>query len=112
MGVTIFCALFGAVYEIFSHGVYSFGMIYAFAFPLLLGVVPFTIMAMLRRRAPESILTGVYHAGVACLTVGSIMSGVLEIYGTTNRLLFIYYLAGAAMVLLSAAAHLVSIVRK
>ena len=32
--VSLFCALFGAVYEVFSHEVYSFYMIYAFAFPL------------------------------------------------------------------------------
>ena len=37
---SVFCALFGAVYELFSHGVYSYWMIYAFAFPLLLGAIP------------------------------------------------------------------------
>ena len=35
---TVGCALFGAVYERFSHGVYSYWMLYTFAFPLALGV--------------------------------------------------------------------------
>ena len=35
-------ALFGAVYEVFSHGVYSYYMLYAFAFPLAGGALPFT----------------------------------------------------------------------
>lgn len=36
--IVIFCSLFGAVYELYSHEVYSFYMIYAFAFPLIGGV--------------------------------------------------------------------------
>ncbi len=32
--ISLFCLLFGAVYELFSHGVYSMYMIYAFVFPL------------------------------------------------------------------------------
>lgn len=40
LAVTLVCAAFGAVYEIFSHGVYSYFMLYAFAFPLCGGVLP------------------------------------------------------------------------
>ena len=44
--VTILCAAFGAVYELFSHGVFSYYMLYAFGVPLLGGVLPFyTIFA-------------------------------------------------------------------
>ena len=39
--VTILCAAFGAVYELFSHGVFSYYMLYAFGVPLLGGVLPF-----------------------------------------------------------------------
>ena len=40
----VLCALFGAVYERFSHGVWSCFMVYAFAFPLLLGLMPFFLL--------------------------------------------------------------------
>lgn len=113
MGATLFCALFGAVYEIFSHGVYSYGMIYAFAFPLILGVIPFSILAMLQKKTHlTGIMPGIYHAGVAILTVGSIVCGILEIYGTTNRLMFIYWLAGAALILVSVVTYLFSTIKK
>ena len=34
------CAAFGAIYECFSHGVYSYYMTYAFMIPLLAGALP------------------------------------------------------------------------
>ena len=44
LAVTVFVAFAGAVYEHFGRGVYSYYMIYAFAFPLLMGVVPYSVM--------------------------------------------------------------------
>ena len=91
------CALFGAVYELFSHEVYSFFMIYAFAFPLLLGVIPFFLMYKHGRRFPGK-AADLVHAGVAALTVGSIMQGVLQIYGTSSPLTAVYWAAGVVLV--------------
>lgn len=48
LAVTLVCAAFGAVYEIFSHGVYSYFMLYAFAFPLCGGVLPCFLFAHTR----------------------------------------------------------------
>lgn len=96
----VVCALFGAVYERFSHGVYSYRMIYAFAFPLLLGVLPLYLIEALRAPLPGHIRWGLYHAGVATLTVGSLVSGALEIYGTTSPLIAVYWIAGEALTLL------------
>ena len=45
LAAALFCALFGAVYEIFSHEVYSYPMIYAFAIPLAGGALPFLAFA-------------------------------------------------------------------
>ena len=94
------CALFGAVYERFSHGVYSYRMIYAFAFPLLLGVLPLYLIEALRPPLPGSLRWGLYHAGIATLTVGSLISGALEIYGTSSPLTFVYWIVGEALTLL------------
>lgn len=101
----LFCALFGAVYERFSHEVYSFYMIYAFAFPLAGGTLPFLAMSVFRcPRYPGSASGNLYHSGIAALTVGSIVRGILDIYGTTNRLADLYWYAGAFLVLAGIAA--------
>ena len=52
--VTILCAAFGAVYELFSHGVFSYYMLYAFGVPLLGGVLPFYCLYYFRRRTPNT----------------------------------------------------------
>ena len=96
---SIFCALFGAVYEYFSHEVYSPYMLYAFAFPLVLGCLPFLIFSYFGEALyPPLFARQLYHSGIATLTVGSIFVGVLEIYGTTNSLSVIYFAAGVMLV--------------
>ncbi|MCC8122100.1 MAG: hypothetical protein LIO58_00940 [Oscillospiraceae bacterium] len=94
----LLCALFGAVYEQFSHEVYSAYMIYAFAFPLALGALPlFTLARAACRRLPGKRPLALYRAGIVTLTIGSLLQGVLDIYGTTNALLRVYWLAGLAL---------------
>lgn len=148
LAAAVFCALFGAVYEIFSHGVFSFFMIYAFAFPLVFGAFPMLWMGLRtakftkEEKAPVSFETDagedsrfepysgeestdpapyrlnsresrpeseqVFHlpgslelnswgSGIAALTVGSIFRGVLDIYGTTNRLVIVYPVVGGIL---------------
>ncbi len=94
--VTFFVALFGAIYEVFSHMVYSYFMIYAFGIPLVLGVIPSLLFMVLRKRISGSGRIS-WNCGVAALTVGSIFYGVLEIYGTTNKLIVVYPIVGAMM---------------
>ena len=108
---TLFCGFFGAVYELFSHGVYSYGMLYAFAFPLVLGALPLLLITMRRAPYPGRFARCVCHAGIAALTVGSLVSGALEIYGTTNPLTLVYWIAGGALTALGAAAYLISRLR-
>ncbi len=93
-------ALFAAAYECFSHQVYSPYMILAFLFPLLGGVIPYSLLltgsARQRFGIPERCL---YPSGIAVLTVGSLFRGILEIYGTTSRLSAVYWIAGASLLL-------------
>ena len=90
---TIFTAFFGAVYETFSHSVYAYGMLYAFAFPLL--------FARKGKPLPGDAARQLWHFGISALTVGSLFSGALEIYGTTSRLTAVYWIAGCACLLLA-----------
>lgn len=97
---TVFLALFGAVYEAFSHGVYSYYMIYAFAIPLILGVVPYTIMKI-KNNYPKALPLKLWNAAIATFSIGSVFKGVLEIYGTDNSLVLTYPIAGSVFALLS-----------
>ncbi len=96
--VTAAVAGFGGVYEIFSHGVWSAWMVYAFAFPLVLGLLPNAWRAMVGRALPCRWAMRLHHAGVATFTVGSIMQGVMAIYGTTNRLILVYWVVGTLLI--------------
>ena len=102
LGWALFLALFGAVYEYFGHAVYSYYMLYAFALPLALGALPWCVMALRRRRPPCRIAAQLWDSGVLTLAVGSVFRGVLDIYGTTNRLVVVYAAVGAALLLAGA----------
>ena len=98
LAVTMFLALFGAVYERFGHGVYSYYMIYAFALPLLLGLLPALLFGTAKREIVSSRKGRHYwNAGVATLTVGALFKGVLEIYGTDSPFFTGYVIIGAAL---------------
>lgn len=84
------CAVFGGIYEHFSHGVYSNYMIYAFLIPLFLSVIPGIVILLNEKSVPTKTTSALWNAGVATLTIGCIFQGVLEIYGTTNRLMIVY----------------------
>ena len=107
--LSVVCLVLGAVYEHFSHGVYSGWMVYAFAFPLVGGALPFYAMAgFALRRAPGSVPRGLYHAGIATLTVGSFFQGALDIYGTTQALTVIYWIVGGMLAAMGVALYAVA----
>ncbi len=97
--ISIFCILFGAVYEYFSYEVYSYFMLYAFVFPLVGGALPFFGLAFFRMPTPNRVSRNLYHSGIAALTIGSLFKGALEIYGTTNRLVSVYWMFGILFLL-------------
>ena len=172
LGWTILFALFGAVYELFSHEVYSYYMIYAFGIPLILGVLPCALKLYSlshaaaaaasgklsgnsfgissggstglssgncagtssgnctgtssggstgtssgnytktssgkspgQRRGVRRQGCGLWNAGILTLTVGCAFHGVLEIYGTTNRLELVYLIVGGILLLAGLIIH-------
>ena len=92
----------GAVYESFSHGVYSNYMIYAFAYPLIMGCLPYLAdsRGIIKTAGPvgETLLL----ASIATLSIGSVIKGVLEIYGTTSFLTAVYPILGATLLIIGA----------
>ncbi len=106
--VSAFMLLFGAVYEYFSHGVFSAFMVYAFLIPLLGGYLPFRLFLRFGRqgrgvRLPPRASTQLYGGGIAAFGTGSVVKGVLDIYGTTNAKTAVYPWAGAVLVTAAAA---------
>ena len=107
--VSLVLILFGAVYEVYSHGVYSYYMIYAFCIPLVFGTLVYFIRAIVSGKQNGTDASDMLYCGsISALTAGSIIKGILEIYGTTNRNTYIYPAAGA---LLLAAAVLYKIAK-
>lgn len=103
----LFCGLFSAVYEHFSHGVYSNYMVYLFAFPFFGGVVPYAIFGLAPKiKCPSPATARTFNSGVAALAVGSCMKGVLDIYGTSSSYQPVYWLAGFSLIALSLVMYL------
>ena len=92
------CAAFGLIYEHFSFGVWSHFMGFAFLIPLLLGALP----ALLVRRDPSPAAAQLYGGFVLTLTLGSLVRGALDIYGTTNGKLIAYPILAGLMLLATA----------
>ena len=82
IGLTAFTALFGFVYEMFSHNVFSADMSFAWAWLLGFGVGVYALLTYLPiDKVPGILTSSVYNFGVAMITVRSIFIGVIEIYG-------------------------------
>ena len=103
MIISAFCIVFAAIYEYFSHEVYSPFMIFAFLIPFIGGTVAFYTI----KRFAQNIMPG-----IATLTVGSIFQGVLEIYGTSNSLVNVYLVVGCSLIVSAALIYIVNAVKK
>ena len=85
--ITILCFVIFIIYNIFSHGVYSNYMTLVFSWPLVLGIVPSLILALVPALIEHTDLTKVlYHTGLASVTVSSLLRGIFEIAGTSSPL--------------------------
>ena len=103
LGITLFCAFFSWVYEQHSHGVYSNYMIYVFLFPLVGGVLLFSVLGVSKRLPkPSRFSLNAHHAGIATLALGSALQGALEIYGTTSGYITGYWMVGSLLLLVAA----------
>ena len=96
--IAIFCILFAGIYEVFSHGVISYSMIFMFLYPLLGGSLVYLILSKWNRLDyPSKMTYNLYNSGIASFTVGSCLKGVLDIYGTTSEYTFLYFLMGGIL---------------
>ena len=92
LGITAFIALFGCIYEQFSHNVHTFYMWFAWIWVLGFGFVPYLLLYLLPiQKVPGLIPECIYNFGVAMLTFRSIYKGVIIIYNTTGDTMILVY---------------------
>lgn len=108
---TVFVFVFAKIYGIFSHGVSSVFMSYAFLLPLSLIFLPKLLNLCTGNRLwngsleteeeegekklfLSSLASFLWKSGVAVLTVGSLYKGVLDIYGTSGSFEWVYLVVG------------------
>jgi len=86
------------IYAVFGHGVSSAAMTWMFLYPLLGGTVFYLLVELLLPRIYQ--FTGyrafynVYNSGIAVLTVGSFLKGILDIAGTNSPYVVLFSIAG------------------
>ena len=108
--VTLFCGLFSAVYEHFSHGVYSNYMVYLFMFPFFGGLVPYALFGLVPKiKCPTPASARIFNSGVAALAVGSCLKGVLDIYGTSSNYQSVYWVSGVMLVSLGIVMYILNL---
>lgn len=83
--IALFCLFFFLVYDRFSRGVRSPYMTWLFLWPLVLGLLPSLVLQLFPRLPRQKRLSAdLYHAGVAAVTVSSLLRGIFEIAGTAS----------------------------
>ena len=98
---SIFAFVVNKVYALFGHGVSSAAMTWMFLYPLLGGGLLYLLLGLLlprlNRLVGYRLFYNSYNAGIALLTVGSLLQGIMEIAGTSSPYLKGYDLLGYAM---------------
>lgn len=106
---SLFIFIFSIVYEIFSHNVLSYFMILSFLIPLISGAVYYIVIYLTKAYRRISVFSSkLYNSAVLTLTIGSVIKGFLEIYGTTNSLIWVYPIVAAILVITSIIANIIS----
>ena len=113
IGISLFCNAFNIVYAKFGHGVTSIYMTYMFLIPFLLGtVVNLGIGLNDRLPVPFRTIRHFYNSGIATLTVGSCVKGIINIAGSSTILIPVYVVAGLAMLMIAIIKYVVQVKQK
>jgi hypothetical protein len=103
-GAVIFAVVFNQIYSLFAHGVSSVYMTWLFLPLLIFGLLP---AVMLERYGYSATKTKAYaffhrfyHTGVATVTVGTLLQGIVEIAGTGSKYIMFYWLVGFTVIVI------------
>ncbi|MDR1692595.1 MAG: hypothetical protein LBR72_04490 [Oscillospiraceae bacterium] len=82
LGAALGCVVITNVYALFGHGVRSDAMDGMFLYPLLGGTAVYLLTGFALKKAAVRPGSTIYNAGIATLTAGGMLRGILEIAGT------------------------------
>ena len=99
-----FCSVFAIVYELFAKGIISFWMLGMPLFPFVLGVIPALILEKTGRSFSDWALQ-IWNCGVITLTVGSLLNGIFDIFGTYFDMFGLFMISGSILLVIGAAVH-------
>lgn len=96
--MTLLAIAVNLIYGLFGHGVRAAAMTWMFLYPLLGGALGYLLidryLAFITRFVVYRIGYNSYNSGLAALTVGSFLKGILEIAGTNSPYLIIFFFLG------------------
>lgn len=95
--VAVLCVVIDQVYALFGHGVRSASMTFMFLYPLAAAVVYFLLGYSFPKAAAGNygrLGVNAIGSGIAALTVGSFLVGVLEIAGSSSDYVFLFQVFG------------------
>lgn len=102
------CAAFCFVYEYNSHGVHSYYIEYASVGPVLASVAWLVLGTTKKNVYISRLFEFLLNAACITLALGGIVKGIIELYGTNNSKLWLYYVACVVLASLSVIEFLVS----
>lgn len=101
---TAFVILANKTYALFGHGVTSDYMSWMFLYPLIGGLIYFTIIRMVFKKTCRlngyRFFYNLHNTGIALLTVGSFLKGVLGIAGTSSNYNTVFFVIGWFFILI------------
>jgi hypothetical protein len=101
--LSVIAVIVDKVYGIFSHGVASKAMTWMFLYPLLGGALFYSAINLffpnIIKVTGYRVFYNIYNSGIATLTFGSFLKGILEIAGTNSDYLVFFYIVGGAFIL-------------
>lgn len=100
--VTLLTIAVNKIYALFGHGVNSDAMTWMFLYPLIGGIAFYLVIRLLfpfiGRFSGYRIFYNLHNSGIAILTVGSFLKGILDIAGTSSTYVGLYFKAGWAFI--------------
>lgn len=100
--LSVFAIIVNKVYAIFGHGVSSAAMTWMFLYPLLGGVLFYFIIYGFANKVFKfkgyRLFFNIHNSGIATLTFGSFLKGVLEIAGADSIYLVYYNVVGGLFI--------------
>lgn len=99
LAAAVFCIFFSTVYNHYGHGIHSFFMSFLFLWPLA-GAVWYSILPTVFSVYPGRFSRNAMNAGLATVTVGSLLHGIFEIAGTASPYVPFFFYIGVLLCLL------------